>query len=451
MKRKARFLADILFTILICAIPGGCAAEKLLDEIPRDYGLAWEAEEEPEEEGGTRVVTLEDMPTDPREGNEAEECFLMEDIFPYAYESLSIPEQRWYTDMERLLGSFGEKTELSGDCIPCFDGSEVDEAVDRIFRCVLNDHPEMFYVDGYSCTKYMRGDKIVSLEFSGAYIMGLDEALERRDAIRESAEAVISGIEPEASDYDKVKYVYDTIIRSTDYDMTAPDNQNIYSVFVNRRSVCQGYAKAAQYLLNRLGIESTLVLGTVDTGEGHAWNLVRVDGDYYYMDTTWGDVSYQVEEDTDKPDQDPGLSGQDMLGSGKHGSQEISEDRDLNMPEINYDYLNVTTEELLRTHSIGGAVSMPVCEATAANYYVREGAYFTSYDREQMEELFRSAADRGQRDVSIKCADGECYQEILNALIENQEIFDFLEDMEGSIAYAQNEKQLSLTFWVTNE
>ena len=119
----------------------------------------------------------------------------------------------------------------------------------------------------------------------------------------------------------------------------------------------------------------------------------------------------------------------------------LEADGEISMPEINYDYLNVTTEELLRTHTVGGEVPMPLCTATAANYY----------DREQMEALFRKAIESGQKDITIKCADAACYAEVLNELIEEQGIFDYLSDEENRIAYAQNEKQHSLTFWVTNE
>ena len=255
--------------------------------------------------------------------------------------------------------------------------------------------------------------------------MDIQSALTRKEAIEAGAAVYLSGIAAESSEYEKVKYVYETLIRNTDYDLNSVDNQNIYSVFVNHLSVCQGYAKAAQYLLNRLGVECTLVMGTVDTGEGHAWNLVKVDGSYYYVDATWGDASYRLE------------------------SPEGVEDA--YMPDINYDYLCVTTRELLRTHTLGGVVPMPECTAVEANYYVREGALFTSYDREQMKALFDRAASQGKSDVTVKCSDSACFQEILSALIEGQEIFDYLSSESGTIAYAHNEKQLSLTFWVTNE
>ena len=409
----------ILWMLLLCIGFTGCGENDILDEIPRDFVLSWGVSEESEEALPPEETSAEEEEKTPRE------CFLMEEASLYAYDSLNEAEKTWYRDMEQILGSFGEQMELSGAGLE----AGLDEShVDKIFQCVLSDHPELFYVEGYSYTKYSRGKKLNSIEFSGSYNMDVETALKRREEIAAAVDTLLSGIREDADDYEKVKYVYETLIRNTDYDLNAADNQNIYSVFVHHLSVCQGYAKATQYLLNRLGVECTLVLGTVETGEGHAWNLVKVDGDYYYVDTTWGDVSYQTEE----PAPEEGESG-------------------LSVPEINYDYLNVTTEELLRTHSIGGAVAMPVCTATAANYYVREGAYFTSYDKEQMKALFQKAAQEGAGDVTIKCSDAACYEEIVSMLIAEQEIFDYLNEGESQIAYAQNEKQLSLTFWVTNE
>ncbi|MCR2048468.1 hypothetical protein NSB25_14345 [Acetatifactor muris] len=420
MRRRRRNYPHILWLVLFCVMLTGCADPNILDNIPRDFALSWGmTEEDSEEDKGE--------PSSEASSEEAEipaVCFLMEEAGSFAHDSLSEAEQLWYHDMERILGSYGEEEELNTEG---FDAGLDEADVDRIFQCVLSDHPELFYVEGYSYTKYTRGDRLTSIEFSGTYNMDVDTAAVRSEEILAAAEQILAGIDGNAGEYEKVKYVYDTIIRNTDYDMNAPDNQNIYSVFIHHASVCQGYAKAAQYLLNRLGVECTLVLGLVETGEGHAWNLVKVDGEYYYMDATWGDVSYQM-EDT-RP-------GEDVHNA---------------MPEINYDYLNVTTEELLRTHSISDEIPMPVCTAVAANYYVREGALFQSYDREQMAALFSGAAERGKQDVTIKCADTACYEEILHALVEGQEIFDYLNDGESRIAYAQNEKQLSLTFWVTNE
>ena len=416
MKKRIRNFTFSLWMVLLCIWLTGCA-DGLLDEIPRDFAAQWGETEESAETAAS--------PEPPLEEEEAPAVsFLMEEAFSYAFDSLNETEQIWYHDIEQILGSFGEGKRLSQSGLA---GGLGETDIDKIFQCVLCDHPELFYVEGYSYIKYARGEKITAIEFSGTYNVELEAALTRKEEIEAAAAGLLAGISADASDYDKVKYVYETLIRNTDYDLEAPDNQNIYSVFVRHFSVCQGYAKATQYLLNRLGIECTLVLGTVETGEGHAWNLVKVDGNYYYVDTTWGDVSYQMEENASEE------------GGG------------FSMPEINYDYLNVTTEELLRTHSIGGEVPMPVCVAKEANYYVREGAYFTFYDEEQMAALFQAAIDSGRRDVTIKCSDAACYSEIVAGLIDGQEIFRYLTDEEGRIAYAQNEKQLSLTFWVTNE
>lgn len=404
-KLKGRYLA-ILIVVLLCFT--GCSAEEILTEVPETMQVAIESSAVTDAEEEAFNQNIQDI--------------LLEKASDYAYQSLSAEEQIWYRDIESALGSMAEKVRLSDE------GLELgldENCIDKIFQCVLSDHPEIFYVDGYTYTKYSRGDKTVAIAFSGSYELSEEEVLTRKNQIMQVVQSILAGIDANAGEYDKVKYVFETIIRNTEYDLNAPDNQNIYSVFAGGASVCQGYAKATQYLLNHLGVECTLVQGMVDNGEGHAWNLVRVDGSYYYVDTTWGDASYRLEEGAAIDPQ--------------------------HLPEINYDYLCVTTEQLLRTHTLESIVPMPECVDTAANYYVRQGALFTSYDKAQMEQLFVQTMESGSLDVTVKCADAECYHIIKSALIDNQEIFAYLPDGELTVSYAHNDKQLSLTFWVTNQ
>lgn len=398
----------------------GCTAKELAISIPETKYLKID---------GNRLIRVVDAPDvrmnrkNSREETETADdlenlSLLVEEASThFAYDSLTNAERIWYRDIEACLGSMVQEIRLSEEGIK----AGLDETcIDRIFQCVMCDHPEIFYVDGYSYSKYTRGDSVVAISFSGTYNMEKQEAVSRKKIIELSVENLLSGVDTDAPDYDQVRFVYETLIRNTDYDLEAVDNQNIYSVFVGHASVCLGYAKATQYLLNCLGIECALVQGMVDPGEGHAWNLVKVDDSYYYVDTTWGDASYQTMGDE----------------QGDGGYQ----------PTINYDYLCVTTEQLLRTHTIGGVVDMPVCTATQANYYVRENAFFTTYDKEQMTQLFAKAEEQGKEDVTVKCADVDCFLLIKETLIDRQEIFDYMPEGE-SVAYASNDKQLSLTFW----
>lgn len=417
----------IIFVSLLLAVLGSlsaCSSEELLNSVPQTAKLEYEKvpvkekQEVEQAQENAKQVSLSEG-----DGNEeASISFLSDTAYLYAYNCLTEPAQLWYNDMAAALGEMQETVRLSEAGLE----AGLDETcIDRIFQCVLNDHPELFYVNGYTYTKYYRGETVVAIDFSGTYELKPEEAVARRQEIEQAVELILGGIDETATEYDKVKYVYDTIVRSTDYDLQAPDNQNIYSVFAGHSSVCQGYAKAAQYLLNRLGVACTLVQGSVEEGQGHAWNLVRVDDSFYYMDVTWGDASYQAQDGT-----------------------AIREEE---LPEINYDYLCITTSQLLYTHTLDNCVPLPECVDMAANYYVRQGAYFESYNKEQLQQLFQGTLGSGRTDVTVKCADAECFVEMQTALVDNQEIFDYLSTEKDTIAYASNDKQLSLTFWVTNQ
>lgn len=331
----------------------------------------------------------------------------------YAFGKLSEEEQEVYLEIFGALTEFKENVRLS---------SCDKDLIADVFQCVLNDHPEIFYVEGYSYTEYTLGDILKKITFTGSYCFSREEVARKQEQIDDYVNQCLAGMRSDADEYEKVKYIYEYLIHHTDYDASAKDSQNICSVFIERRSVCQGYAKATQYLLNRAGVFATLVLGQVIGGEGHAWNLVRIDGEYYYVDTTWGDASYQA------------------VGGGNYPIEKI--------PTINYDYLAVTTEQMEQTHTPDNVVELPLCTAIDANYYVREGAYFTQWDEEKINKIFADSYEKGEAYVTLKCEGAEVYRQMRETLIEQQGIFRYLNCPDKAVSYVENEKQYSLSFWL---
>lgn len=338
----------------------------------------------------------------------------------YGYDSLSERQKGWYQEIVGILTAMETDRELT---IEAGRTSIEEIGLEQVFQCVMMDHPEFFFVDGYSYSSVFQDEELREIRFSGTYNVTREEAQKRQAEIEQAARKILDGI-PENdshSDYEKIKYIYDTIIKQTDYDPNAPDNQNIYSVLVGKHSVCQGYSEALQYLLLKEGIECSVIHGIVDDGETHAWNLVKADGDYYYIDVTWGDVSYR-----------------NSSGIGEDDAEDF----------VNYDYFCITTDELLRTHTITEEIELPLCTARNDDYFVKEDLVFDSVDLDKMREVFRSALQAGTNHVAVKASDYGVYCVMYATLIDENKIFDCLDEDIKEVNYAGNEEQYTLTFWV---
>ncbi|MCR4649724.1 MAG: hypothetical protein K5776_11675 [Lachnospiraceae bacterium] len=290
--------------------------------------------------------------------------------------------------------------------------SNSPEDIEFAFNCVLGDHPEIFYINGYMYTKYTSQDEIIKIEFTPAFTMDKAVIEKYNQEIDDYYDAFKKGISDGAGEYDKIKYTYEFVILNTEYDLNSPENQNIISVFKYGKSVCQGYAKAFQYLSGRLGIQSTLVVGRVGSDEGHAWNMVKCDGEYYYVDCTWGDSSYLNRN---------------------------TADNSLNVNGINYDYLNITTKELELTHQIENFELMPVCFDKKANYYVREGLYFSAIDPDKLASAFTNSTNTGKTSVNIKCSDELTFNEMGKYLLDENHIFDYIITENDTLTYSKNQ------------
>ena len=329
----------------------------------------------------------------------------------YAYHHLDGERQKIYLEMFDALTDMKSGVPLS----------TVDKSVlDVVFACVMNDHPELFYVDGYQYTEYTLGDVVTGITFSGTYSMASAEIEQARLLIEQRLAECFEQVPLNEDEYSTVKYLYEWLIDHTEYDRTAENNQNICSVFLQGKSVCQGYAKAMQYMLQAADIQCVLVTGFTN-GERHGWTLVRVNGEYYYLDPTWGDASYA------SGSADGALDGF--------------------VPAINYDYFLVTTDEITRTHSIEKVVELPVCTAIDDNYFVREGLYFESYDADRLALIFDSEETKTAGSVTLKCDNSETYDLMVQTLIESQAIFDFVDKQGESIAYTSNDEQRTISFW----
>ncbi len=413
--RNRKSLRGLMFTGLLVAILflNGCSYEELACEV-RDY-LQLNNEEQvllkDEDSGAVSARALEDLEQAPAE---AVDGLKEEQTQAFHYNRLSEPEQKLYGEILYILQEHLEDIQISTT-----DSGEVE----KVFQCVLNDHPEIFYVEGYTLTRYALGEELKMMTLSGTYSMTPETIETKKQLIDSYVNQCFASLPTgEGSQYAIARYVYEYLIENTEYDAGAPDNQNICSVFITHRSVCQGYAKATQYLLQKAGIEATLIMGTVQNGEGHAWNLVKLDGENYFMDTTWGDASYQMTE-----------------GSVQNAGS---------LPPINYDYLCVTTGQLSKTHTIEEVVPVPVCTAMTDNYYVREGLYFTELSKDRIADVFARAYERQSSYVTLKCSSREVYEEIRRFLIEEQGIFEFLNPDTGTVSYAENVEQLDLSFWL---
>ena len=173
--------------------------------------------------------------------------------------------------------------------------SEIKNAI----MAVYNDHPELFWLNTAFVCKYDK-DKIcaeLELEFS----IPRDEFPKASAQFYNTVNSMLTQVE-NLSNYEKELRTHDYLIDKIEYDKGAAMNQSAYSALVEGKSVCAGYARAFQYLMQRMGIPCYYCTGFA--GEDHAWNIVALEDGYYNVDVTWDDTPGGEHDYFNKSDQD---------------------------------------------------------------------------------------------------------------------------------------------------
>lgn len=304
----------------------------------------------------------------------------------YYFKQLNEEEQRVYRELLKGIRAREKDFYLT---------LSQDDSIDRCYHAVLKDHPEIFWVHNHEKiykTTYSDSDYCT---FTPGYIYTESEISEIQNAMEAGFQEVSSLIPADASDYEKVRIVYTYVIDNTQY-QASDDDQSIAGVFWKKEAVCAGYAGAVQYLLERIGVPCIYVDGsTQGSTEGHAWNIVKLDGEYYYVDATNGD----------QPDF---LNG---------NAAQLEEHK-----TIIYDYLCPFPEEYEKKYIRSEELTVPDCTAKDMNFYVLNQGCFDGYDWETIYDYCKMRLDNGAAVVRFKFSNQEAFAVACNELLDNGEV-----------------------------
>ena len=275
--------------------------------------------------------------------------------------------------------------------------------IKRSVYAMMYDHPEIFWISGgYTTTRTIGADSKISVlleleyyefyEYSSNPKRYTDELLAKVHDVS----ALAYGME---NDYERVKYIFRYLSEHTDYDHTrlaeskktfhSPSSMLIYTPYaclVENKAVCAGYAKAFKMLCNACGIECTYITGWGGE-ERHGWNCVKLDGDYYFVDATWGDS--------------------DVTYDG------------VKLECVNYEYLCMNRSTLELSHTLSEELFVPpLCESEKYDYFVYNGFLLSEYSDDGVSDVIERQS--GERPVLIRFTNFAAYKETTECVYRNR-------------------------------
>lgn len=315
--------------------------------------------------------------------------------YRYYYNNLSEEEKEGYRYLYAQLPDFPSKI-----IVPNLE----EEELNRVFQAISYDNPEYFFLNN-ECQVFTiggLGDSLVSY-FVPEYTMDKEEYESRWAEVKSIADQVIESIPKGASDYEKELYLHDYLVKTGSYDDSGADTvYNMYGMLVKKQANCEGYSRTMQYLLKQIGIENYLISGDAKDSNGdtngHMWNALCLNGNWYNLDVTWDDHA--------------------VTGATNYSGDEVS-----------HVYFNVTSSFMSSSHSVDNKTIWEKCTATTDNYFVRNGLSFQLYDASTLQAVKRayaSALADGHTSIEFVFNNEPAYRAALSSLFDGEEAYAVL-------------------------
>lgn len=196
-----------------------------------------------------------------------------------------------YTDMETLrvylneqLRNCVERIDLSSFSLPAYS-----DVADALAFYVYKDIPEAFHVECITSYSYDQSSMTL-VDMFVSYSLDAKEYEGILSQCEEVAGRMLEGLDAQClSQAEKALILHDRLAIHCEYDLSQEGEYtfDMVGAFLNRSAVCEGYAMAYSYLLDRVGIRNYYCSSELLV---HGWNIVDIDGVPYHVDVTWDDM-----------------------------------------------------------------------------------------------------------------------------------------------------------------
>ena len=211
----------------------------------------------------------------------------------YSYNQMNDKEKALYNSLSKVCITAlttGKTYNKSGHGFTVgnvsFSGLSSGRAM-NIGQIFIKQNPQYYFLNGWVGWSGYSGSSSGNLQLYGypVFANGQDRT-EVTSKIRSQLDSWMSQVRSETTVLGKEKKAHDLLIGHTSYAFGTYD-QSVYSAIVERQTVCSGYSGTMMMLLNAAGFDSEVVCSS-----SHAWNTVRLNGTWYYLDATWNDTGY---------------------------------------------------------------------------------------------------------------------------------------------------------------
>lgn len=248
-------------------------------------------------------------------------------------------------------------------------------------KALTDDNPEIFWLS--STFGFLVHDeyKYTAVQLYSRF--SPTELKTRTEDFKASVNDFYAKLKKGMSEYQRELYIHDYIVDTCEYDESVlltgdvitkrSDVFESYGAMVDKLAVCEGYSRAFQMLCHGVGIKCINLIGESEDVL-HMWSAVELDGDFYYVDTTWDDIDDEAFK-------------YDYFNINE---KQLKKDHDFSplSCEMSDEEINGTETQLAQTSNF----TIPKCNEKAYNYYIRESVHLKDYyDNEIVEGLIACA------------------------------------------------------------